>query len=168
MKKFLETNFTNLMEKRFIIILLIISALVVVGFNIKIQGEAEYDLKNIFIKLDGKDYQLQSLVGKEDNFKEAAEEIYEQPQLGRVLNYLKEMKRKGIYFKLNSVKYENIHVTDCSAEEAVLVVKTAVKGGYYSIKEPERKIKEVDLTSSFRVYMVNRDNKWKIRDIEFI
>ena len=165
----MEKFYKKIMEKRFIVIFLIISAVVTIGFNMKIKADnTEYDLKETFKALDAEDYKIQSLVGKENDLREAAEEIFEQPQLGKVLNYLQEMKRKGICFKVSSVNYDNIQVTDYSSEEAVLIVKTTVKGGYYSIKEPEKKIKEVDLSSSYRVYMVNRDNKWKIRDIESI
>jgi len=156
------------MKNRFIVIFVIISAVVTIGFSIKIKGDnnTKYELKETFKALDAEDYKIQSLVGKEKDLRGAAEKIFEQPQLDKVLNYLQEMKRKGVCFKVNSVNYDHIQVTDFSREEAVLIVKTTVKGGYYSIKEPKKKIKGVDLSSSYRVHMVNRNNKWKIRDIE--
>jgi len=147
---------------------LVLLAVILIGFNMKFQAETKADLITIFKELDALDYKMQGMVGEDKEIERLAREIYCKQQLKKVLSYLREMEEKGVRFKLDNVNYDSIEVLDYNNDMATLRVEAHTMGSYYSIEEPIKKVKDLDITTSYQVTMFKEGDKWKISKIAFL
>ncbi|NLK01166.1 MAG: hypothetical protein GX318_08020 [Clostridia bacterium] len=157
------------MDKAVRFLFLVLIALIFLGFNLQSRAEEreKAQIVDAFQELDSRDYELQALVGEEDDLEVLAKDIYCEPQLGETLEYLKEMREKGLSFRLDSVEYEGIEIIDHDMASAALDITSHSKGSFCSIEDPKEDIKELDLRINYQVKIIKEGDTWKISSIDF-
>jgi len=150
------------------LLVLILIAVIAIGYNLKLNAETRENLIDTYRELDAADFALQEIAPESNRLQALASEIYCEPQLEAALTYLMEMRDKKVKFVVESLKYPSIKVLEHSDNSATMLVQAEVAGSFFHVNDPEEKIRTVRKKTLYQVQMAKIGEKWKIKQIDFL